>query len=425
MLTVVLWKKESIFIGQKNLLIHFKMSKKEKKLYYAVIHNDVETVTSLLDAGVDPNKKSKFSKYKDPMLWTACEQNNLAMVKLLITHQHRPANPNVQCKNGWLIIAAIDKNNIKLVKLLLREAVIKVDLKVEVEDRIKYRICTPLMRAVTSNNIPMVKLLLEEGADPDYFPDSFATSAFMDAAKMDSVVLCKLLVEYRCNANLFVFRYRRYYSALHWAVICNKFNTVKYLLEEAKVDISQTHGTVITEAIYCHKSEILDYMLQILYRLHDDDILWYGSALHQAIRPSYYRSESCVAVLLRWGVNSVPCKTSIPHDLAGYRLEIPPRSVFWQAVEHDDINAVHLLKELYPQCLQEDWFITYDVFREHKECFEQIQYERKNPPCLDALCRTKIFQQLGYNPITKAETLPLPRKLIDFVQGKDIKGLHK
>ena len=392
-----------------------------KKLYYAVISNNVEMASSLLGAGVDPNVKSKLGEYKDPMLWTACGQNNLAMVKLLITHQHRPANPNIRVKAECLITYAVAKNDIQLVKLLLHKAVIKVEL--EVEGGIGGEICTPLMNAVASNNISMVKLLLEAGADPDHFPDGFATSPLMKAARIGSITLCKLLIEHKCCANLFVFQNGMYCSALHCAVICNKFNTAKYLLEEAKVDISLTHGTVITEAIQRHQSEILDYMLQFLYRLHGDDILWYGSALHQAIK-AHHRSESCVAVLLRRGVNNVPCKTSIPQDLAAYELEIPPCSVFCQAVEYGHINAAHLLKELYPQCLQEDWFITYNAFREHKECFKQIQNERKNPPYLDVLCRTKIFQQLGYNPITKAERLPLPRKLIDFVQGKDIKGLH-
>ena len=366
----------------------------------------------LLDAGVDPNVKDKLSEYKDPVLWTACGQNNLAMVKVLITHQHRPANPNIQVNGGWLISDAVVKDNIKLVNLLLHKAVIKVDL--EVEDSVKGATYTPLIHAVRSNNIPMVKLLLEAGADSDHFRDHFPMNALMEAAEMDSVMLCKLLVESRCNANLFRFQYGVYFAALHWAVSFNSFSTVKYLLEETKVDISLTHGTAITLAIRCCKSQILDYMLHFLYRLHSDDIPWYGSALHQAIRA---HSESCVAVLLRWGVNNVPCKTSIPHDLAAYELDVPPCSVFRQAVEYGDVNSVRLLKELYPQCLQEDWFITHQFDEFGKKSFEQILNGRKNPPWLDVLCRTKIFQQLGYNPITKAETLPLPRKLIDFVQG--------
>ena len=124
----------------------------------------------------------------------------------------------------------------------------------------------------------------------------------------------------------------------------------------------------------------------------------------------------------------------MPHLLENYyefKLPIQTCSVFHLAVETADVDSIHLLKNLYPQCLQEHWFITYQCedfrfdIKCFKTCFKQLQNERKNPPRLDVLCRINIFQQLGYNPITKAEILPLPRMLRDFVQGRDIKGLHE
>ena len=162
------------------------MSKKVKKLHLAVIHNDVYMVTSLLGAGVDPNKKSKLGKHEEPMLWTAYELNNLAMVKLLITHQDRPANPNVQGKNGWLIMDVVEKNNIDLVKLLLHEAVIRIDREVE----------GPMLRtAYEQNNPAMIKLLITHPERP-VNPNVQGKNAWliMDAVAKNNIDLVKLLL---------------------------------------------------------------------------------------------------------------------------------------------------------------------------------------------------------------------------------------
>ena len=54
-----------------------------------------------------------------------------------------------------------------------------------------------------------------------------------------------------------------------------------------------------------------------------------------------------------------------------------------------------------------------------------LQEERKNPPRLYDACRTRVFTQLGYNPMSKAEKLPLPRQIIRHLQYMEAEELHK
>ena len=127
-------------------------------------------------------------------------------------------------------------------------------------------------------------------------------------------------------------------------------------------------------------------------------------------------------MLLRWGVNSLIQK-AIPGS--NFYMKTHSISVFKNTVWYGSTKSIHLLKELYPKYLQENWLVLNHLSNWYEgEYFEKLDKERKNSSHLDVLCISEIFYQLGYNPVPKAENLPLPRKLIDFVQGKDIDGLH-
>ena len=94
------------------------------------------------------------------------------------------------------------------------------------------------------------------------------------------------------------------------------------------------------------------------------------------------------------------------------------------------ITFIKLLIQLYPQSLQDTWFIEnrnineFSFPPEMKKFLREQYRECDNPLHLNVICRTKIFQQLGYNPIPKAEKLPLPRCLINFVQFQDVEDLY-
>ena len=391
-----------------------------KQLHDAVVNNDLETATSLLVSGVNPNKLSASAGA--PVLRTACERNNLAMVKLLVTNPHKPADPNIRGSNDvWIIIEAAEDNNTALVKLLAQEALVKVNLEVAHGGR-----PTPLISAVRKNNAGMVKVLLEAGANPNLFITGVQIdSPLIAAVETNSIPISRLLMENCCNANLSLAAKHRNFSAMHSALNNGELVMIKYLVEEAEADIFAVQGMFLEHAITLDKSKVLDYLLQHAYNLRGNDISWFGSAQHRADdedaefclagfplhRAVDVNAESCVAVLLRWGINNV----------------IPSGSVFELAVRYGRIKSINMLKKLNPQYLQEDWLLQKQSLSwyENKYIYlEEISKERKNPPRLDVLCRAEILYELGYNPVSKAENLPLPRMLIDFVQGKDIDGLH-
>ena len=156
---------------QNSLQVFSKMSENLKQLqllHDAVKSNNLEQVKVLMDDCVNPNKLHR--SHEAPVLFYACKQHNLEMVKLLITHPHRPANPNKRGKWGdvtyeRLITYIIDHNGayhkkLELATLLLKESLIKVDVNVETK-----QYGTPLINAAFKCDVEMVELLLSAGAD--------------------------------------------------------------------------------------------------------------------------------------------------------------------------------------------------------------------------------------------------------------------
>ena len=146
--------------------------------------------------------------------------------------------------------------------------------------------------------------------------------------------------------------------------------------------------------------------------------------LHEAFN---HQSVFCISVLLRWGLNN-DIFNIVVLDL-GYILKqfltvFQNQHVFTSIY----ITAIKLLKQLYPHILQDEWFLWYIENRNTNKLMKkfliELCRERKNPSRLNIMCRTKIFQQLGYNPIPKADKLPLPRNLINFVQFRDVEDLY-
>ena len=368
------------------------------------------------------------------------------MVKLLITHQSTPADPNKPDDIESPIQHAVRHNMIKIVRIMLTEARIPVDVKIV--DGIQF---TLLKSAVFNKSVPVAKLLLDAGADPNQLISSTTLStALKTAVHMRDLNMCKLLVEYggQMNATLET-------SALLEAVRCGVLDIVKYFVEEQGANILAFYGTAIRNSLRSSSPELVEYLFWNAYRLRGDGIWWYGSILHEAMGLNSNvlatACEAVIAVLLRWGVNSIPNNVSLPND--HYELDIPSCSVLRCAAETRCLTTMKQLKELYPSCMQEPWLVekqplvtiedssstsssasfssssssssssTSSFCCNHPQCIAGLYEERKYPPRLKILCREIIFRHLGYNPMPKAEKLPLPRVLIGFVQGKDIQGL--
>ena len=113
----------------------------------------------------------------------ACKVGNLDIIRMLITNELHPANPNEtlvsvesplnQYEYTTPFLQAITSGNIEVIRLLLTESLVKVELEnrgnlIE-NDGLEYSV-TALTLALRQVNIPVVKMLLQSKADPNYSP---------------------------------------------------------------------------------------------------------------------------------------------------------------------------------------------------------------------------------------------------------------
>ena len=134
---------------------------------------------------------------------------------------------------------------------------------------------------------------------------------------------------------------------------------------------------------------LLDYLLQRAYQVYGDNTCWGNTSIPIEIAIEA-QSESCVALLLHWGT-------------------MRPEALFQTATYYGCLKTLQLLAKMYPQCVQESWNLKdkdYNCEIDDEIVPQRFMHKkRKYPPRLDMLCRAEIFQQLGYNPMPKAEQL--------------------
>ena len=436
-------------------------------------NNKVGIARSWLDNGMDANEI--LASWCTP-LTAAIDHCKLDIVRLLITHKENHADTNLRDGYGnYPIHNAIRMNDTDLVQCLLSEAEVPVDINMSDKKR---RAVAPLAYAVKLNSICMVKILLEAGADVHgaSLQINKLETALILAVKQQNYDICELLFNYNCNVNVLYIYKVNYYSALGEAVKQSLLNMVIYLVEQRGADIFKNYGMILIEAVRSNRRSCLKYFLNAGYELHGDMIWWPRSLLYEAITSSDIWNEAlsttepytyivcsditgsraileegieyhadCVSELLLWGINNI--ESSISDDDLPYWIPKTPRhSLFCHAASKYCWKLMKLLAQLNPQYLQEHWFVEHpwdpkeapsEDLQEHwstglfwslygnqkKELTQfiaDLYKERKNPPQLVILCRTKIFKQLGLNPIPKVEKLPLPQTLKHFVQYKDI-----
>ena len=385
-----------------------------QRLHRAVLKNNVEKVKFLLNVlkvAVDP-----------AALMIACQLDNLQMVQFLICNQSSPADPNALDDEIGVssFYYAVRKNNLKLVKLLLREAAIKVDIdcKYLVKGPSVPEIWnTPLYCAMRNNDIPLFKLLLRAGADVNVnltqlrSDEAMQFTPLMMAVDLENMECCKLLVKYgttKVNLNY----------AVEFAASYDKLNFVKYFTEECGVDILTPD--VLVEILGNDSAKTLEFCLQHCVGLFGDRIWWMKdpfspTVLLKAICSSAF---NCIEVLLRWG------------SLTNYNPDFPELDPLHGAAHYGDIRSMKLVVEYQPQFLQAEWFLNEKIphaltdTEEGAEFVDTLQKIRKNPIRLDLMCRVTIIQQLGSNPFPKVQKLKLPRILRDFLQFKHVENVR-
>ena len=84
--------------------------------------------------------------------------------------------------------------------------------------------------------------------------------------------------------------------------------------------------------------------------------------------------DACLAVLLRWGFHSVTTiKLSAKPDRRRRRRKRRRPSLFRETAVELCLKSMTLITKLYPQCLQENWFVYDDIPEELWELSNQSE----------------------------------------------------
>ena len=330
------------------------MSRYYRRLCRAVTKSDVDEVNCLLNVDkVDPNPSVHYMKSP---LWIACENNNFEIVRLLITNEFHPADPNIPYKAGKNpLVEAVCQRKTDLITLLMNESRITVNLNWTCYG------FSSLYWAVRHESVALVELLLKAGANPN-----------IPKNNISKLPIC-------------------------WAVCDGNLQIVQLLLQYG-ADMKPCCDELLEDAAYRNHCDVLEHLLQHAY---NKDLL--SSCTGDLMCPAIVSSVvTSIKVLLRWGFFTNESMSSGVCCLFGV------------AAACANMTVLKMLVELKPQCLQESWPYPFQ-----KSFSAELIEARKHPARLDILCRSKIIQQLGFKPISKVEKLPLPRILKDFVQLKN------
>ena len=314
-----------------------------------------------------------------------------------------------------------------IIKLLLFESIVKVDLESE---------CfipgtgagTVLTLAIAQKNVRLVALLLQGKADPSHNPRP-QNNAYLPinmALRTGNVSICSLLLDAFYN----------YPGKPAWS-IPGEYTTMHGSLEILQLLVK--HGAKISDDIiksivigrYPH---LLEYCLEHEYQRPGNEIQWNETTMISLMRiiledPMKQCDERCFAVLLQWGIYTA--RTPVVDNDEEFAL--------YTAANAGAIQTMRMLVELRPSRLQKRWLVegrippppagfsfTFNLLEHNIKACQKFAVTlieaRKNPCLLMILCRAKIIQSLGYKPFAKVPELPLPMALKDFVMLKNIEG---
>ena len=412
-------------------------------LSLAVKTKNFAIVKLLLDAKADPNM-CDIDGYAP--IHHALKHGDIALVRLLLNESATKVDVNIQASDGCTpLVLAVKTKNIAIVKLLLeaksnpnicgvvRYRNVLKDIAIEYgETPAREYGETPLIIAIRQNDTAIAKLLTEAGADINFPCENgdYWYTPFIMAVSQENLDMCELLIEHGYDVNMPILnKYHSvvHHSAVHLAAMIN-VDMVRYLVEKCNADIFVEPRRLLVNAIIDERPKTLDYILQHAYKLRDDEV-WrdykFSWPLHEALDHQYV---TVISVLLRWGLNNAVF--NIPVLDLGYMLTVFPSKGVPIINIPVCITVMKLLKQLYPHNLQDERFLNnrntngFSYSLEMQQFLIELHRESKNPSCLNIMCRTKIFQQLGYNPIPKAKKLPLPTSLINFVQFQDVEDLY-
>ena len=205
---------------------------------------------------VDPNPTVHDMKAEKSPLWIACKHNNLEIVRLLITNEFHPADPNIPNKDGKNpLVEAVSQQKIDLVTHLMEESQVEVNRNWMWDD------FSLLPWAVYHKSLPLVEMLLKAGANPN-IPDN-----------VSQLPICLTVYDERPNSQI-----------------------VQLLLQYG-ADMKPCCDQLFTDAIWRDNSGKLELLLEHA----DNKDLLSGCDLDFMNSAILDDAVACVLVLLHWG----------------------------------------------------------------------------------------------------------------------------
>ena len=214
-------------------------------------------------------------------------KSHLPVLRLLLTNDCSPMDPNVYCCQTTLVQNAVQQEDRALLKLLLKESVVKVN---------DSEITTCMHMAIESGNIFMVKHLVDWGADINCSMKVglfHFTPLMLVIGRFSDLHMSELLVKWgsdvnTCSSCKIHDGEEKFSSALHLAVkhdlagkmshpgMClgvatRRNNIVKYLVEDCGTDVNVGQGTVIRHILTNRNATLLQYILENGYNPCSDD----------------------------------------------------------------------------------------------------------------------------------------------------------
>ena len=345
-----------------------------------------------------------------------CTPRKLGIVRLLVANKRFPVNPNQQGIQGTQhpVYQAIESGNTELLKLLLNESVIPVDLNFLI-----YRYGTALRLAIEKNNLTIINILLETGADPTFLPPSYGKSALFTAVELKKQQVVQLFMEHTRDINTMLHQpmSRSYWwpkdSVFTFVAEQGMYDFAKLFLDHG-ADIFLNNHSVVKTALDYDQYEIIHLFLEHTYKQAGEQMheLWRVEPIYWAIER---QAMHCLGLLLYWGI----------YSFSKYSSSL--LTVFHRAANRGDIQILKMIFQFDPLCMQENWLVEGRIPRillqtDHgREFMAEIAEVRRQPSRLDVLCRTKIIDHLACIPFLKVETLPLPTALRHFMCSPCVK----
>ena len=283
------------------------MTPQNNLLYESVCHESLDIFYFSIAIGGDIHFTDTFG---NTLLHTACEKNNTNFVPVLIRYGI-DINATNQNKDTALHIA-IKKRRIEIIKILLKEKGIRLDLENKIYEtplyisiKLKYHKIsfmllkhTPMLAnmrcydgdktylhiAAEYKNYILCKQLLKMSVDVNAL-DIYEAPSIHYAIEHGELEIVDLLVQY--NASLTI-KDCNDYSSIHWAIESGDVNVVEYVLSHdvnIEAPISDNETPIIL-SIHCYEDrkcgiDIIHLLLEKKVNIHHQDD--YGNtALHYA-----------------------------------------------------------------------------------------------------------------------------------------------